>query len=182
MDGRTRIHEVFGSLLSRDRIEQGIRSIDDLHRRFTDLVQRRHEQVEPCGSYDDCYSGWYCYCLTPAMQEIGHDGWVERHLWDLSRLATAEALAPCCRRTLAALFGVQSLHVAIQACPVSNGLVADLCHAGGDPVERIRRAAGWLTRHIVALGNYPPPGVDYVPGCDAYRQAGWAAFDALPYR
>jgi hypothetical protein len=181
MGGPERIHEVLSPYINRDAIDNGIAVIQKVHQRFADLVNERYERVEPSGPYDDGYSSWYCYRLTPAMQEIGHDGWVERHLWDVSRLATANALGPCCRRTLAETFGVEALHVVIQSLPNSDGMIQEVCHQHPDRVDWLRRLAGQMTMHIVASGNYPPPGLGE-PGRTLYRQPGFAAFDARECR
>jgi hypothetical protein len=85
MGGPERIHEVLSAYISPDAIAGGITVIEGLHRRFADLVNCRHQHVDLCGPYDDGYADWYCYRLTPALEEIGRDGWVERHLWDVSR-------------------------------------------------------------------------------------------------
>jgi hypothetical protein len=182
MGGAERVHEVLSPYINSDAIAGGIAKIEEVHRRFSDLVNRRHENEDLCSQPGDSgYAQWYCYRLTPALQEIGRDGWVERHLWDVSRLATSDALGPCCRRTLAEAFGIEALHIVIQAQANSDGMVQQLCHQSGDRREWLRRLGGQLTLYILAYGSYPPPGLSE-PGRTTYRQPFWSAFDALPCR
>src|ERR1022692_146131 len=99
MNGRERIYEVLSAYISGDAITRGITVIEELHGRFNDLLNRRYETIDFSYAGEDGYTSWYCYRLTPALEEIGRDGWVERHLWDMSRLAASDALGDCCRRT-----------------------------------------------------------------------------------
>ena len=41
------LHNVFSDHISRDAIASGITSVQNLHRRFVDLINRSHETVEP---------------------------------------------------------------------------------------------------------------------------------------
>src|SRR5262245_56480305 len=125
---------------------------------------------------------WYVYRLNPAMKSIAAPGWLERHLADVLLLLRSPHLADCCRATVAELFGLPAFHVAVQTFPVSDGLVRNLCHQGGDRREAARRMAGQLTYFSTAFGRYPPPGVDCPRGHDVCMANMGPVFDAIPCR
>jgi hypothetical protein len=168
-------------LVPADRLSAGIRTLEHLHARFRELVSGRL-----CVALDDVwdkgYGSWHMYYLPPAVEAIAHDGWVERHLYDIGLLANSPALPDCCRGTVIDLFGTEAFHVTVQANSRSDEFVRIVCHHPGDRFELVRRIAGQTTHYSVAYGSYSPPGMDTPRGCRRYTATHARVFDAIPYR
>jgi hypothetical protein len=144
-------------LLGPERFEAGLAALRDLHASWQDLVGGLLRE----GTGDEHYARYFLYYLTPALEDIARDGWIERHLRDYALLATSPALAPCCRTTVVELFGLAAFHVAVQFNPCADGLVQRLCHDPGDVRDHARQVARDVMHYSVADGTYPPPGLSH---------------------
>jgi len=155
-------------LLGPERLGEGLATLQQLQAKFrllcTGTLRKGPAECRPGGGF---YARYFLYHLTPALEEIGHEGWVDRHLCDFAMLAASPALAPCCRSVVLDLFGFEPFHVAVQFNPCSDELVRKICHEPGDRRDHVRQIARDVMRYAVADGTYPPPGRSY-PGTSMY--------------
>jgi hypothetical protein len=148
---------ILSGLLGPERLSAGVAALEHLQRGFRELCRGALRE----GPGDDYYARYFLYYLTPALEAITHDGWVDRHQRDFALLATSPALAPCCRATAIELYGFDAFHVAMQYNACADGLVQRLCHDPGDRRDHVRQIARDVMFYSVADGTYPPPGTTH---------------------
>jgi len=159
-------HHSLSQSLGSERLESGVATLQQLQARFRALcagaLRKNPADDEPGNEY---YARYFLYYLTPPLEEIAREEWVDRHLRDFALLAASPALAPRCRAVVLDLFGFEAFHVAVQFNPNSDGLVRKVCHTSGDQRDHVRQIARDVMHYSVADGTYPPPGRFYPGRC-----------------
>lgn len=172
------------TLMSFSKLNEGIRVLEHLHGKIRDLVNGKL-YIPLDYLLDGGYGMWHSYFLDTSVSSIAKEGWVFKHLTDITLLAKSPVLAECHKTVIAELFGVEAFHIAIQGNPVSDNLVKTIYEYTGDRKEFAKRIAGQMTFYISAYGSYPPLHLPPFAPSDmsrykCYRSTHYKVFDAVP--
>ncbi len=129
-------------LVGEKRLLAGIKSLEELNAAVKKLIQDKIttdqakellpllKGFEPSGELGGASASqgtkYFGYDFADNLKEIGTDNWVSQHLVNFARLAKSSALSPDEQKTALDLFGNKNFHIAVQANPISDGLVKEI--------------------------------------------------------